>query len=211
MTRRRALLARVQSGGGGRLPAEYQEVAYLESSGTQYLIVNSTVLNDGLTAEIDYMFTAPQSGDQYLFHSGGGGGLLSAECYIGYRWYAYCGLAVFSNVLNSVGNSQNVKYKLIMDSINGTINIDGRTANKTGTRSNYNIDSFSLFSGINGTNLNTGLRIYSLVLKNNGIESYNFVPCYRKSDSEPGMYDLVNNQFYTNVGTGEFLVGNNIN
>lgn len=33
------------------------------------------------------------------------------------------------------------------------------------------------------------------------------VPCYRKSDSEPGMYDLVTKQFFTNAGTGEFLVG----
>lgn len=34
-----------------------------------------------------------------------------------------------------------------------------------------------------------------------------FVPCYRKSDSEPGMYDIINNVFYTNAGTGEFTCG----
>ena len=33
------------------------------------------------------------------------------------------------------------------------------------------------------------------------------VPCYRKSDSEPGMYDIINNVFYTNAGTGEFTCG----
>lgn len=32
-------------------------------------------------------------------------------------------------------------------------------------------------------------------------------PVYRKSDNKPGMYDIVNNQFYLNQGTGEFLVG----
>ena len=31
--------------------------------------------------------------------------------------------------------------------------------------------------------------------------------CYRKSDSKPGMYDMVNKTFYTNEGTGEFKVG----
>ena len=35
----------------------------------------------------------------------------------------------------------------------------------------------------------------------------NLIPCYRKSDNEPGMYDTVNNIFYTNAGTGEFVVG----
>lgn len=30
---------------------------------------------------------------------------------------------------------------------------------------------------------------------------------YRKSDSKPGLYDIINHQFYTNAGTGEFTVG----
>lgn len=32
-------------------------------------------------------------------------------------------------------------------------------------------------------------------------------PVYRKSDNKPGMYDIVNGTFYTNQGTGKFLVG----
>lgn len=34
-----------------------------------------------------------------------------------------------------------------------------------------------------------------------------FIPCYRKSDNEVGLYDIVGNQFYTNSGSGEFLYG----
>lgn len=37
-----------------------------------------------------------------------------------------------------------------------------------------------------------------------------FVPCYRKSDGEIGMYDLVTNTFFTNQGTGNFTKGNNV-
>lgn len=44
------------------------------------------------------------------------------------------------------------------------------------------------------------------------------VPCYRKSDNKPGMYDLcnsicplTNSPFYINAGTGEFLVGPDVN
>ncbi len=33
------------------------------------------------------------------------------------------------------------------------------------------------------------------------------VPCYRKSDNEIGMYDLVSNTFYINAGTGTFIKG----
>lgn len=35
----------------------------------------------------------------------------------------------------------------------------------------------------------------------------NFIPCYRKSDNEVGLYDLVNDVFYTNQGTGSFTYG----
>ena len=34
------------------------------------------------------------------------------------------------------------------------------------------------------------------------------IPCYRKVDNVAGMYDLVNDVFYTNEGTGEFIIGN---
>lgn len=35
----------------------------------------------------------------------------------------------------------------------------------------------------------------------------NFIPCYRRSDNVIGLYDLVENKFYTNAGTGNFLKG----
>lgn len=34
------------------------------------------------------------------------------------------------------------------------------------------------------------------------------IPCVRKSDNKPGMYDTVSKTFYTNAGTGEFIVPN---
>ena len=34
-----------------------------------------------------------------------------------------------------------------------------------------------------------------------------FIPCYRKADSVAGLYDLANNTFYTNAGSGVFVVG----
>lgn len=36
-------------------------------------------------------------------------------------------------------------------------------------------------------------------------------PCYRLSDNEPGMYDVINDVFYTNVGSGSFGVGPDVN
>ena len=38
----------------------------------------------------------------------------------------------------------------------------------------------------------------------------NLYACYRKSDMKPGMYDTVNGVFYTNAGSGEFILGPSI-
>lgn len=37
------------------------------------------------------------------------------------------------------------------------------------------------------------------------------IPCYRKSDNEPGFYDVVNSVFYTNQGTGALVAGPDAN
>lgn len=50
-------------------------------------------------------------------------------------------------------------------------------------------------------------RIYSITIKDSdGIMKYNLVPCYRKSDNEPGFYETVHHVFYANdasTGTWE--------
>jgi hypothetical protein len=43
-------------------------------------------------------------------------------------------------------------------------------------------------------------RMYSARFTRDGVDIYNFVPCYRKSDNAPGMYDTVNNTFTAGVG-----------
>lgn len=49
--------------------------------------------------------------------------------------------------------------------------------------------------------------IYSCKIYQNDNLVRDLIPCYRKSDYKPGLYDLVNDVFYTNVGSGEFYKG----
>lgn len=46
-------------------------------------------------------------------------------------------------------------------------------------------------------------KIWSHSVSINGEKVLDLIPCYRKSDGEVGMYDLVTGTFYTNQGTGE--------
>ena len=55
--------------------------------------------------------------------------------------------------------------------------------------------------------LGSSQRCYNCIIEEDNIVIRNFIPCYRKSDDEAGMYDLVSGKFYTNAGTGTFEVG----
>ena len=54
------------------------------------------------------------------------------------------------------------------------------------------------------------MKLYSFLLYDNEKLIREFIPCYRKSDSVIGLYDIVNNVFYTNSGTGTFSKGANV-
>ena len=57
-----------------------------------------------------------------------------------------------------------------------------------------------------GIDYNCKMRLYYCKLFDNTTLERHLIPCYRKLDKKPGLYDLVNNVFYTNQGTGDDFV-----
>ena len=53
-------------------------------------------------------------------------------------------------------------------------------------------------------------KLYGCKIYEGGLLVRNFIPCYRKADDAVGLYDIVEDKFYENLGTGDFLIGNNI-
>ena len=51
------------------------------------------------------------------------------------------------------------------------------------------------------------MYVYDFKIYESDVLVKHFIPCYRNSDNKVGLYDIVNNVFYTNQGTGEFLYG----
>ena len=49
--------------------------------------------------------------------------------------------------------------------------------------------------------------LYSCKIYTSNSLIFNAVPCVRKSDNTPGVYDTISGEFYTNAGTGTFEVG----
>lgn len=203
--RRRILMG--QSKGGPRLPKEYQEVEYLESTGTQY--IDTGVLPTTYT-QIEITYSNFSSANSKLF------GRRRAENV--YNFFVYStsngkyGVAYgsqYSETSVSVdSNKHTLRYNVIENSLS-CFYLDNillkQYAVETIGGGLYPIVFFAF--NRNGTIDYSNYKAYSFKITESGVDIHNYVPCYRKSDNEPGMYDLVSGQFFTNQGSGEFIVG----
>jgi len=196
-----------------RLPNEYQEVEYLESHGTQYINTGYSFQSD--IQEITLSFSGVLGASTNVAISGS----QTSSARNSIFWYnsnTNLGLGLGDNSAGtSAGTLLSLQKNIVVANItsgNYSVVINGTTpTTSTYTGSVVTGKSYYLF----GSNYNDTLegggsyKIYEVQLKDNSVLVRNFIPCYRKSDNEPGMYDLVNNQFYTNQGTGTFTVGPN--
>ena len=184
------------------LPEGYTQVEYIESTGTQYIDTNYTpVQGDDLefknvTAEsfnnIGEAIFSAGTGDFQLI-------LLGVSNVLYYKYFQSgdaLGIS-FSNITN--GNIRITNGNLYID------NILKLEANYGGTVNT----SLNIFRRANNTSYFIG-KIGEIIISNNGIIKRDFIPCYRNSDNEIGLYDTVNDVFYTNQGTGTFLKGNDV-
>ena len=89
--------------------------------------------------------------------------------------------------------------------VNGIYLDDSKIAGFVSFASSSTLYLFNL--NLNSGNYAAAAKVWSYRHIRNGVSIRDIVPCYPKSDSKPGMFDLVTNEFFTNAGTGEFLYG----
>lgn len=88
--------------------------------------------------------------------------------------------------------------------------IDGITqTSSTPNWSNTTTLTAKLFY-INDGSYSNNCRVYYCKIWDNGTLVRNLVPCVRDSDDVVGLYDLANDVFYTNTGTGNFTAGSDV-
>lgn len=216
-----AVQAIPSGGGGARLPSEYQEVEYLESTGTQY--INTGVLS---SSDLETIIKGVLCGEV--------SGSLQSDVLCGvrsnsagtvarYQVYSRIPGGTFTSYRGTYGNNQ-----VTVNNVLGANTIDFRY-NSAGdvlfertvlslsgdfTPSNNYICLFACGDDNNSPSYFAKGRIYACKMKNRTTNTVlrNYVPCYRKSDNEPGMYDLINNVFKPNEGTGSsFVIGIDVN
>ena len=210
-------------------PNTYQTVEYLLSSGSEYINTNiafdfekslrivGEVINPDLSARkvIIGSYNNANSGISYSLELGG-----TSSSYNGYlRNFLQKDTSknnIYSN--EAVPEDTLINYDTFYDEANHSITTTYKYNNTTKTYSDSVMEEtgvatntlrFFLDYRPNVSVIAAPVKIGKTVIYQDGIMVGCFVPVYRKSDSKPGLYNTVDNQFYTNSGTGEFVVGAN--
>ena len=185
------------------LPGEFQEVEYIESTGTQY-IDTGIKCSQNMSCEIENNFNE-LSGTQ----------LFGAYSSPKRTHYGIVNDKVFMpSVENSVTTEHifytNMNYHTFF--LSSTVYKYDNEIIANGMFEFTNGLNFYLFARNNNENVTNYCKSKMTKAKfwiDNELTK-NFIPCYRNSDNKPGLYDLVNNEFYTNQGTGDFERGKDI-
>lgn len=188
------------------LPSGYTQLAYIQSSGTQYIDTDFKPNQD--TRVVMLVEFAPSTSNNFLFGAltTNVGRFAFANYSNGsYRVHYYSG---YTEVTSSTKYTN--KFKLDMNKNVTTFN-DGEYACNATYNSFQCEHSLWLFD-FNNVGKSGGAstaKLYSCQIYDNGTLVRDFVPC-NNSSGTIGLYDLVNSKFYTNAGTGTFVAGSSV-
>lgn len=210
---RRKLLTQFEDSSVPVIPPEYQQVEYLQGQGYQYILLPRTA-QQGDKVFVDFALAHQANGEYWnCVCNDGGFGALEAMNGTSLRY-------VYYSDTDTPSGSYNVNYydrhTATLSSFNSTITYildDVQKFHYTTNRGYRQNPYYSLFGSyqLNRMYSISSNRIYNYkVYDVNDNVVYDVYPVKRKSDNVLGMFDIINNQFYTNRGSGQFIAGPNI-
>lgn len=205
------------------LPPEYQQVEYIQGTGTQYINTGVTMSVNNLAIEI----TAAVTSNVYSSLDG-----VLMGCYGGssHRLYVFIKssgdtnagkirLGIGAGYYTDSTKVDTNKHVWKVDMKNLTAYIDGvfkaKNSSSAYSRNTNNNCTIGILKATNAdgnwTYENGKAKVYNAKIWSNGTLTHNYYPCYRKTDGEIGLYDIIAKEFKTRMGSGTFEKGNNIN
>lgn len=189
------------------LPSGYTQLEYIGASGSQYLNIDFKPDNNSRVVIETDMPRLTTSSTYYLY----GARVSSSSKIFGFSTYS-------NNFRQGYNNSQtnfyssNITGKYTVDQNKNVITITQngvQLATKTATAATYtpNLNMFIFAVNNNGSVSNQAkCNVYSCKVYDNGTLVRDLIPA-KNSSGTLGMYDVANNQFYTNAGSGTFTAG----
>lgn len=197
------------------IPKEYQEVEYIESTGTQHINTNYYIQTEKIKILANFNTGITGSEKDLVGNQDTSTGRFVVGCY-NYRWFAHAKEKqgsednAYSDSFDTSKRMYNIEIDYNLDINEKSIVVNGSKYTAAHTRSIISTNPLQIFADGNNK-FKFGCKCYLLKIFDNDNLVLDLIPCYRKSDHEPGMYDTISGQFYTNSGTGEFILGPAVN
>lgn len=212
MERRRGLIS--GSKAKAKLPSGYQEVEYIQSTGTQ-AIITPVCLKNSSKIYAEFLYTNQQDTGTYLATFGCATPSLGFSNFNDVDAVTFCS---FGSVYDKNVNVPRSYFRtgdfhtVVMDR-NGVSFDDTYSADYSATVAENPGRKIALFCRMSANNTlerfsERKIRVFRVY--ESDVPVCDLVPCFRKADGEIGMYDLVSGTFLTNAGTGTFVKGKNV-
>lgn len=192
------------------LPEGYEQVEYIESTGTQYIDTGFKPNQDThviMDVELSTQSTYPKG----LFGSRNG----STSAGNSFIMWLISATAFRTDYGNASGVSMDIvpigRFLIDKNGATTTINNTTYTATVETFQSDYNL-TLMAENDVDGVDARMAEgKLYSCQIYDNDVLIRDYVPAIN-SEGKPGLFDLITSTFYTNAGTGDdFLAGNTYN
>lgn len=192
----------------------YQRVEYVYTAGsTGGWFLTDFIANN--TSGLEFTFSVPNFSD--IATMGSRTSASDTRCYVFYPRTTTVGYIGWKTAQSwSVSTAANTKYTTRLNWLNSRkaviLNADGTTKatkSMSGTLP-AQVSCIGIGRYNNATNTPTSSRpmnIYGARITQGSEIVREYIPCYRKSDGEIGLYETFTGQFLTNAGTGTFTKG----
>ena len=190
---------------GPKLPSGYTELEYIQSSGTQYIDTRFSPTSN-TKISIDFQVLSVGADDTII-------GIINPNCVIGYNTTEiYAGFKLGTGT--SIAIATTVTSRHTAELSNGVFKVDAQQKSfdqVTGFPQTLTALIFaSHYTGVSDNAYGKCVaKVYSAKIYESGVLVRDFIPC-KNASGVIGLYDLVNNQFYQNAGTGTFIAGSEI-
>lgn len=204
------------------LPKEYSEVYYIQSRWTQY-IDTWFITNPNTKARVDFQFTSLVKSANCFWNTGS----WPSSSWAVFNWYLWDSAwkfkfwianwlwtdGVWNNpVMNSDTNRHTFEWKNWKATIytcNPVTSVSTVTSVNTVKTITQSCSHSSLLFAWRDPDVNApagqcSWKLYWCTIFESEVMVRNFIPCIRKKDKKPWLYDFVTKRFFVNAWTGEF-------
>lgn len=203
----------------------YNLVDYIESTGTQFIDTGYVMTSSHEKVLIEYEKTNTSSSVS-LFGAEKNGSNGSSNRTFSIIPHGTSSSTIYVGDSSSgaaIPSETNVRYSSVIEAKNLSVTTsttkvsDGTTVTSSSaytlnnggafTFVDHSINIFANHTSSANGDQKSSVKLYKFVLWDNGTLVRYYVPVIRKSDGVAGLYDIKNDVFYTNSGTGTFKTG----